>query len=77
MDENKNVFTNKVLAPPLDAEKPFKFTQEKKDAKDVQKGNNVVFLEYGWGKFRPKCLQFLNCPIWFFVVISAYTLCQG
>ena len=34
-------------------------------------------LKFGWGRFRPACLQFLNSPKWFLAGIVLYTLCQG
>ena len=34
-------------------------------------------LQFGWGKFRPECLQILNGPKSFLCVLILVTLCQG
>ena len=34
-------------------------------------------LRFGWGKFRPECLQILNGPKSFLCVLILVTLCQG
>ena len=34
-------------------------------------------LRFGWGKFRPRSLQFLNSPKWFLACMVIYTICQG
>jgi hypothetical protein len=32
---------------------------------------------YGWGKIRPKCLKFLNCPVGFVIVFGVYNIFIG
>ena len=34
-------------------------------------------LRFGWGKFRPECLQILNGPKSFLCVLVLVTFCQG
>lgn len=34
-------------------------------------------LKFGWGKFRPKCLQTFNGPKCFLFVLVFYTVSQG
>ena len=34
-------------------------------------------LRYGWGRFRPKCLQFLNNPKCFVVALALFSFIQG
>ena len=42
-----------------------------------QYSKEQLCIAFGWGKYRPKCLQFLNSPRWFIVVVVVFTLCQG
>lgn len=34
-------------------------------------------LRYGWGRFRPKCLQFFNSPKCFVVALAFFSFIQG
>ena len=34
-------------------------------------------LRYGWGKFRPKCLQVFNNPKWFMCFLTIFSTTQG
>ena len=63
MDENKNLPSSDKVEIPF-------FAPESDSKTDPS-------LRFGWGKFRPRCLQFLNSPKWFLVGIAIYTICQG
>ena len=64
MSQNKNVVTNEAGTLLLE-NIPVEYNEEQ------------TCIAFGWGKYRPKCLQFLNSPRWFIVVVVVYTLCQG
>jgi len=34
-------------------------------------------FRYGWGKIRPKCLQFLNSPKCFVIALAFFSFIQG
>ena len=67
MDGTESIFINKGSDSPTDIQ-VWESNQDR---------NESSCIPFGWGKFRPKCLQFLNSPRWFLVAIVAYTLCQG
>ena len=54
-----------------------KLEGDMKRGKLINENNKETCKTYGWGKFRPKRLQFLNNPKWFLVVITIYSLFQG
>ena len=58
--------TTNAVALPMDTI-PVELNQQKDEKR----------IAFGWGKYRPACLQFLNNPNWFMVAVSIYTMCQG
>ena len=44
---------------------------------DVEDAKEEEDLRYGWGRFRPKCLQFLNNPKCFVVALALFSFIQG
>ena len=69
MDQDERIFVNKSVTS--SAEKVA-------DVGNVDENEGrLPCIAFGWGKFRPKCLQFLNGPKWFLAAIVVYSLCQG
>ena len=67
-DKNENVIVNKV-APPLQ-------TWDFSSAESNLAMDDDEFA-FGWGKIRPKCLKFLNCPVGFAFVFGVYNMFLG
>ncbi|KAK3749556.1 hypothetical protein QZH41_019697 [Actinostola sp. cb2023] len=36
-----------------------------------------LLLRFGWGRFRPRALQFLNGPKWFLLFLAIFSMMQG
>ena len=69
MNQNKSLDTNEAVTWPQEniaVQLPSNQYSKEQDC-----------IAFGWGKYRPKCLQFLNSPRWFIVVVVVFTLCQG
>ena len=67
-EENGNVIVSEA-APPLQTSDFF--SAESNHAMD-----NDEFA-FGWGKVRPKCFRFLNCPVGLAFVFGVYNMFLG
>ena len=66
-DKKRNVIVNKA-APPLQTSD---FSSAESNPADDDE------FAFGWGKIRPKCLKFLNCPVGFAFVFGVYNMFLG
>ena len=56
-----------------------KNSSEKEELPFIPKSDEKIpsSLKFGWGKFRPKCLQIVNGPKCFLSAVVVFTACQG
>ena len=54
-----------------------KNSSEKEEAPFIAEEKKSSSLKFGWGKFRPACLQIFNGPKCFVFALVLYTVCQG
>jgi hypothetical protein len=54
-----------------------KNSNEKEEVPFIANSDKKKPLKFGWGKFRPDCLQIFNGPNCFLFVVVLFTVCQG